>query len=189
MMEDTTRFNDYLMKMVENSESGFFEELIGKPNEKQFVIDIDKNFGDYPYADFDDMTLQIIRIAQDYFNKAGLEVNPYSGIINFYHMKSEGDNDEENEISCGNDISMFTKYHTCLIYLQKDDTLNNGNLSIYPEEKNFMTFIGIEDREEYEIEVKTGTVVVLDGMLNYSDQKCSGYGIKNYIEIHLESLL
>jgi hypothetical protein len=178
------------MKIVENDDNGFFEELLGKPNEKQFVIEINKNSDQHPYADFDETILKIIKTAQNYLNKHGLEVNPYNGIINFYHIKLDGEiMDDKEEILCGNDISIFTNYHTCIIYLQKDDMLNNGNLTIYPEERGFMTFLGLEESSEYELDIKQGTVVVINGVLNYSNQNCSGYGIRNYIEIHLESLL
>jgi hypothetical protein len=75
--------------------------------------------------------------------------------------------------------------HTFILYTQKDDTIIDGNLSIYDSYNENSSLLEICNSDCFEVKdtihIRTGTILCLNGDTVHCPNKMSGYGIRNCI--------
>jgi hypothetical protein len=183
--------NNILSEELKDYQPGFFTQLsntlFGVDNSKPKIRDTFYNFSsddDTPYYKLNNDMIKIIKMAKEYFDKAGIVVDEYDGRISFASTQY---NSMELTISpfdihCDNE-DMY-RCNTCIFYTEKDNMLRGGNLDIYLD-YSFSQSVGLENPKPFELGIQSGQVVVFDGDLYHCPQPCGGFGYRNTIIVNL----
>jgi hypothetical protein len=134
-------------------------------------------------------TKKILEVAISYFNNAGIDVNENNGSIlyssYYYNSKYIASYDRYiDNITCANEAEKDV--HCCIIVTKKGENLKGGNIEIYNKNPyTFFQLVGYEQEEKEVYQLKTGTVLVLDGDTLYKLQTFKGTGYFNFIIVTL----
>ena len=135
-------------------------------------------------------TKKILDIAISFFNNAGIYVNENNGSIlysSYYYNSSKYSfsDDYIDNITCANEAEKDV--HCCIIVTKKGENLKGGDIEIYNKNPyTFFQLIGYEQEEKDIYQLKTGTVLVLDGDTLYKLQTFKGNGSFNFMIITLK---
>lgn len=176
-MYKTTTFNKIVNYQIKHKRYGFFELVFGLNCENR--QDTFYNFSSEdkkPYTNLSNEMIDIITLAKDYFDKAGLKVDEFDGRITFTSCQYHNIPLTSTPFDIHTDNEDMVDTNTCIFYTEKSDTLIGGNLDIY-----------LESLKPIELVLKTGSVVVFDGNLYHCPQSCGGTGYRNHIIVNLSS--
>jgi hypothetical protein len=191
-METNEYLNNILSDELKDYEPGFlsklYDSLFGIDNNKPKSRDsyyIFHSEDENPYYELNDDMIKIIKMAKNYFDKAGIKVDEYDGRISFYsdEYNSMKLYQNDSDIHCDNEDMIDG--NTCIFYTEKTDTLNGGNLNIYPDYDFSYTTNLEQPTPSIRVDVKPGKVAVFDGDLYHCPQPCTGFGYRNRIIVNL----
>ena len=127
-------------------------------------------------------TSLIIEQAKVYFKKANINITQNCGSIRYISYEYKNSKKIKTSIAIHRDFDNIGKpLHTCIFYLAKDCSLIGGNLGIY-KLKNYLFFKKFKKIKT--IEIKNGSVVVLDSSQYHCPENCGGNGQRNMIIVH-----
>jgi hypothetical protein len=187
--------NDYLNNVLSDElkdyQPGIFtqlyDSLIGIDNSKPKIRDTFYNFSsedDTPYYKLNDDMIKIIKMAKEYFDKAGIKVDEYNGRISFSSTQYNSTEIHISPFDIHRDNDEMYRCNTCIFYIEKDNKLRGGNLDIYLD-YSFLNSVGLENPKPLELGIQSGQVVVFDGDLYHCPQPCGGFGYRNTIIVNL----
>jgi hypothetical protein len=182
----TIKFNNLVRSEIDKLQPSIFGSLFSsdvKMNEcfYNFSLSDETLYNNLPLE-----MIYIIKLAKNYFDKAGLKVNEYDGRITFKSCKYLKSPLKISDLDIHIDNEEFEDTNTCIFYTEKSDTLKGGNLDIYLK-YTFLQSIGWEKLEPFELKIKSGSVVVFDGNLYHCPQPCGGSGYRNIIIVNLST--
>lgn len=123
----------------------------------------------------------ILRIAEEYFRKAGLDIgeNNQNATIQFWKWHFDDEKDvfpNSFSLQCGND-NADDNSHVCIFMTRKHEQVEGCNLLIHPDmsEQYVLGLFGMGE-EPLELPIDVGNVILMDGNLYHDISPGKGSG-------------
>jgi hypothetical protein len=119
----------------------------------------------------------VLKMINDYDTSITLDAT--QGIVEFWRYSCDGKKPVKTPLALHQDDYGITKYkvYTVIFYIQKDDTIDGGNL-IYID----------DSKKRIEIPTHTNKAIIMSGDTWHVPTSCSGSGLRDAIVVQIKRL-